>query len=398
MSADWGTVTVGRITLRETFTVTESGLDGRELSLSGQESSPDLTRAQLVVRHDNLLALQDSVIPVTFTDKPERNGYYTVKSVSADYAEWSGEVVTSTWKLDLTRLGTQGSLDLQSRLTGAVRANPYNLAGERWHAPPIGHYGYFTGATNPGVMTRTGADGPHLVYREVPAGSAPRWGCDPTDYLRGRVRFLSGGEELVGCDQECSTTSWSLSNGLVNVTPSVSASLDVQTYSGGAWQPKLWRVFSDTSTEVTSWDAVTLLHNEPEMVTVRLTKGLNPGRFVMDLTMRRGARLVEGYLKRGTADTLTVRLAAMENNTAPASGEYVVATGDDPAGNRFVAGSASNFTPHASGGLSLAATTRLDFFLGAVVNGSSPASGDGAAALRDQYLAAMPETIHGVRR
>ncbi|MDO3663067.1 hypothetical protein, partial [Bacillus sp. C28GYM-DRY-1] len=129
--------------------------------------------------------------------------------------------------------------------------------------------GYYTGSTNPTSMTRTGEDGAITVYRAVPSTFSPRWGCAAGDYMRGRVQFRSAGSELTGVDQECSTTVWQLSNGLVNVVPSASASLDVQAYTGGAWRSKLWRVFSDTSTEVTSWDAVTLLHNEPEAVCVR---------------------------------------------------------------------------------------------------------------------------------
>ncbi|MGC5565346.1 hypothetical protein ACPYPG_21260 [Streptomyces sp. FR-108] len=398
--SDWGTITVGRIALREVFTVQESGGDVRKLSVDGQEASTDLTRAQVTARHDNLLALEGTVVPVTFTNKPERNGYYTVESVAADLTEWPGGTTVKTdWKLSLTRLGTQGETDLQSRLTGARRSNPYNLAGERWHAPPIGHYGYYTGATNPTSMTRTGEDGAVTVYRAVPATFSPRWGCAAGDYMRGRVRFLSAGVELTGCDHECSTTSWQLSNGLVNVVPSASASLDVQAYTGGAWRSKLWRVFSDTTTEVTSWDAVNLLHNEPETVVVRFTKGLNPGRLHLDLTLRRGSRFVEGYLHRGTATAeLKVRLATAENYTAPASGEYVVATNDDAQGNRFIAGSASNFTPHASGGVLVTSATSLDFFLGVVAGGGTAASGDAAGVLRDQYLGALPERIYGVRR
>ncbi|MFB7111722.1 hypothetical protein [Streptomyces sp. NPDC056291] len=397
MSGDWGIITVGRISLREVVTVSESGGDARKLSVDGQEASPDLTRAELVARHDNLLALEGTLVPVTFIDKPERNGYYTVESVSADLTEHRGDVLKCDWKLSLTRLGTQGETDLQSRLTGAVRANPYSLAGERWHAPPIGHYSYYSGSTNPSSMTRAGEDGAITVYRGVPASFSPRWGCDPTKYMRGRVRFLSEGIELTGCDHECSPTDWELSNGLVKVVPSGSATLDVQAYTGGGWRSKLWRI-SDSITEVTSWDAATLLHNEPEAVIVRFTKSLNPGRLNLDLTLRRGSRVVEGYLHRGTADTLTVRLATTEANTAPASSGYVTATANDAAGNRFIVGSASAFTPHASGGLSLAATTRLDFFLGVVAGGGSAAAGDAATVLRDQYIGALPERIYGVRR
>lgn len=396
MAADWGTITVGRISLREKFTVSETGGATRKLSVEGREESPDLTRDGLIARHDNMLALENTVIPVTFSDKPERNGYYTVDSVSADLTEWSGEALTSAWKLDLTRLGTENETDLQSRLTGVARLNAFSLTGETWHAPPIGHYGYFTFGSNAASMTRTGEDGSVTVYRAVAASGSPRWGCDPSNYGKARVRFLSNSLEVVGVDQKVSATSWELSNSLVKVTPGSPGALNVQTYSGGAWHSKQWRVYADT--EITSWDAITLIHNEYEQVTARFTKGLAPGRVTLDLTLRRGARFAEGYLKRGTSATFTVRLNTAENFTNAASAGYIVASADDADGNRFVLGSAQNFTTHASGGMQKAAATAMDFFVGAVVNGTAPASGDEATVLRDQYIGALPEMVNGVRR
>ena len=99
-SYNWGDLTVGRIPLRETFTATEAGGDDRTLDLEGQESYPPLTRAQVNARHDGINALQaGQCIPVTFTDKPERNGYYTVKSTGSTYSEYLNEMVTATWKV-----------------------------------------------------------------------------------------------------------------------------------------------------------------------------------------------------------------------------------------------------------------------------------------------------------
>ena len=161
MTGTWLTVQFGRTSLRETFTVTEASAGSeRTLDLDGQESSPPLTRAVLVARHDNIEALQHDVpVAVTWTDKPERNGYYAVKSPAAVLREYVNDTVTSTWKVSLTRLGASSEVDLQTRLTGAVRANDFSLTGETWHAPPIGHTTYYTGATNPTLMTRTSSEG-----------------------------------------------------------------------------------------------------------------------------------------------------------------------------------------------------------------------------------------------
>lgn len=367
---NWGDVQLGRIPLRETFDATEAGGDDRTLDIDGQESYPPLTRAQVIARHDGINSLiPGALVPVTCTDKPERNGYYTVKASSSTYTEYRTEMVTADWKATLERVGSDAETDLQSRLTGAVRLNDFSLTGERWHAPPIGHYGYYTGATNPTTMTRTGADGAITVYRGVPANVSPRWGCPPTSYLTGRGKATTtGGQEVYGVDVPLAATGWALSNGLVNVTTSASASIDVQTYSG-AYASKLWNVsVAGSASSITSWDAATLLRNDPEMVILRLIKGLSPGRATLDLTLRRGSRFVEGYLQVGTSATLAVYRSSLETNTSVAASGYVTASGDDSDGNQFVIGSARTFTAHTNGGIIKTAATALDFWIGAVAS------------------------------
>lgn len=405
MTGTWGTVQLGRTTLRETFTVSEGSADARTLDLDGQESTPPLTRSELVARHDNLLALGQGIpVAVTWTDKPERDGYYLVKGTSAALREYVNDTVTSSWKVALERLGTVSEVDLQSRLTGAVRLNDFSLTGERWHAPPIGHTTYYTGATNPTLMTRTGADGAMTVYRGIPTGASPRWGCDPGDYLAGRVRIndtaaASGaGFEVEGTVRALPVASWTLGNALVNVTPTASAGmLDVQAYTGGAWHSKLWNI-SIGGANAAAWDSVTILRNDPEQCILRLTAPRSPGRATLDLGLRRGSRIVEAYLQSGAASTLAVYLRTPEANTSVAASGYVVATGDDADGNRFAAGSARTFTAHADGGVSKATTATLDVWLGVVAGGGSAVSGDAATDLRNMYIGSLAEQTYVVRR
>jgi len=397
---DWGSIQLGRTLLRETFEASESGGD-RGLDLDGQESYPPLTRVVLTATHDNLNALEgDSPIAVTFTDKPERNGYYQVKGNSSTLKEYRGEMATADWKVSLSRLGAVGEVDLQSRLTGVVRLNDFSLTGERWHAPPIGHFGYYTGATNPSTMTRTGADGAMTVYRSVPAAVSPRWGCSPPNYLKGRVRVTdtAAGLETDGTQRPLPAASWALANGLVNVTPSASAGvIDVQAYTGGAWHSKLWNITLGGS-NVAAWDSASILRNDLEHAIIRLTASRSPGRVTLDLALRRGARTVEGYLQSGSSATLAVYLRTLETNTSAAASGYVVATGNDEDGNRFAAGSARTFTAHASGGVSKASATALDFWLGVAAGGGSAVSGDAATDLRNQYIGALAEQTYCVRR
>lgn len=391
-----GDLTIGRYAVRETWSVSETGAG--VLQVAGREVMPPLTRPEVVYRYESALGSQGLMVPVLWEDKPERSGYYTVTSASGDIMDRAAEgVVVAEWKMSLTRHGSDTDVDLESRLTGAVRANDFALAGERWHAPPPAHYGYYTGATIPSTMTRAGTEGVVTVYRGVPAGVSPRWGCAVEDFLVGRVRLLSAGYERVGVGQAVNATDWELNNTLVRVRPLLAGgTLEVAAFTGGAWRPKNW--WADVGgAQIARWEAATILRNDPEMVVVRLTEHRAPaGRAVLDLTLRRGSRAVEGYLQRGDSGTLSVYLASAEAMTDSTS--YVVKTTDDANGNRAIAGSARNFDPHASGGLVKTATTWLDFYLGVVAGGGGAVSGDQAVNLRDQYIASMPEVTMAVKR
>jgi hypothetical protein len=234
----------------------------------------------------------------------------------------------------------------------------------------------------------------------VPANVSPRWGCAPGDYLDGRVKVTTtGAQEVYGVDVPLAAAGWALSNGLVNITPGASGTLDVQAYTGSAYHSKEWNVsVAGSGSSITSWDGATLLRNDPEMCIMRLVKGLSPGRASLDLTLRRGSRFVEGYLQTGTSATLAAYRSTLETNTSFAASGYVTATGDDADGNRFAVGSARTFTAHTNGGVIKSSATSLDFWIGVEAGGGSAVSGDAATDLRSQYVACLPEAVYGVRR
>src|SRR5690606_25178543 len=119
------------------------------------------TVAMVAFLHEQVTSLQKGlVVPVTFRDKAVLDGYYTVDTVSSELTDHQSEVSRADWTIDLKSCGSHTEVDLQSRLTGAVRANDFSATGERWHAPPIGHYSYFTGTTDVSSwVDRTSADG-----------------------------------------------------------------------------------------------------------------------------------------------------------------------------------------------------------------------------------------------
>jgi hypothetical protein len=402
-------MTIGRIALRETFTVSEdsgdlrttSTEDPRTISVSGEESSPPLTIAATIQRHDDILSMNSSLLNVTWTDKPDRNGFYMNKATSAELTNTLGSTVRSVWKIDLSRVGSESETDIESRLTGTVRANNFSLLGERWHAPSIGHYAYYTGSSVPSTGSRASADGSITVYRGLSAGSSPRWGVSPGNFPGGRARILDGAVERAGVNTTISASGWEIQNALVRVRPlfSTNGSLEVAAWDGSAWDTKNWNIsVVAAGTIVNTWDGATILRNDYEMCVLRLIKNLSPGRANLDLTLRRGSRFVEGYLQRGDAQTMAVSLNVLENATNVASGGYVWATSNDGSGNKATAGTAHTFTPHANLGIQLAGTTALDFYLGAVVGGTGATAVDGVTVLRDQYIGALAESTLGVRR
>lgn len=388
---------VGRLCLTEPRELAETG--EATLTMSGREAWPTVhcpERADVLAAHEAVLGLRGALVQLQFGRKDERDGYYTIVEASSTLVD----VVRAAyidWSLTLVRHGPDTAVDLESRLTGAARKNDHDASGERWHAPAIGHYAYHTGSTIPSAMTRTGEDGPITVYRGVPAGVSPRWGCAVGDYLAGRVRITTGfpGRELTGTLAVMDPQEWHVSNGLVRVGRfHTSGSIEVASYTGG-WKPKIWQIDIGDG-PITGWDAVSILRNDLEAATVRLTDSRGPGRVAVDLTVRRGSRFVEVYVQRGNSGSISVYLATPEEMDDEDA--YVVATAADADGNQATAGSARNFAPHADGGLTVTSTTTLDCYLGVVAGGGEAVSGDDAEDLLEQYIGALPEVVTAVRR
>jgi hypothetical protein len=405
MATTWGTMQVGRLTLRENFTLTaarNASTGDRTLTVDGEESSPPLTVAEVAQRQEDILGLLGRYLPITFTDKTDHNGFYLITDTDAGpLTNWGAEVVKFTWQIQAVRVGSDNAVDVSSRLTGVARTNDFGLTGERWHAPAASAYAYFTGvgAQPSGSVARACSDGGQLtVYRGVPASASPRWGVTLANYQRGRVRVLVAGVERSGTNISvtASAGAWSLENGLVRVEQGSSATFQLSAWDGAAWDRIDWNVSVTGSATggLTSWDAVTVLRNDYELGTVRLLKATagasGAGRAILDLSLRRGSRFVEATLQTDASTTVGVYRSASEAGTAPASGGHVVASANDAGGNRYVVISPRTFTAMTTvGGITKSAATRLDFGLGAVVGGSAAPSGDAASAMTSQYLTAM---------
>ncbi len=402
--ATYGTVTVGRLVLRETFTIkadVHAGHGQRTVTIEGEESMPPLSMAQLIQRSEDIMTMRDMVMPIFFTNKSDFNGFYIINDTGVEAINYIQGVAKFSWSIKAERIGPANSSEIESRLTGITRKNDFGKTGTLWHAPAINHYAYYTGSTRPStVVSRPSEDGAVSVYYPIPADTSPRWSVSVTDYAKGRARIKIDGLERTGTNLRDGVT-WELSNGIVRATPAASGGIVLGVWNGSTYETKVWNVSVGASaTPIGDYQAMSVLRNDFEMVTIRLVKNMSPvGRSTLDLSIRRGARFVEGYLETDVSSTLAVGLGVAESGTAPASGGYVAATSNDADGNRGIVGTARSFTAQTGRtGIQKSAAVDLDFFIGSVYNGGSAVSGDAAADLANQYIGSLAEMTMAVRR
>ncbi len=403
----WGVARVGRLQLSELYTCQENhnaGTGEKTLSIVGQHYTgwKGATSDAVQKMQEDVVGLADRIVPVTFEHKTDQNGYYQIHDVNVTALNWVSEAVVSfDWSFIMRKFGPDNNVDLESRVGTIVRTNGYAATGERWQAPPIGHYAYFVGSAGvSGTVSRASADGAVVVYRGLPSGINPRWGCPVGSYLGGRARFLTDGVERVGTNLRATTTGWEINNGLVQITPlTANGMLRISSWGGTAWETKDWHIaLGGATTSLGNPDQLTVLRNDFEMVTIRLLKAASPGRTLVDITLRRGSRFAEIYIQTHSSATLGAYLETTETATDNTASGYVVATNNDAAGNKFVVGSSVVTTYTTNRGLSKAAVTALDVFIGSVVDGTGAATGDAALDLRNQYIGAVSESTMAVRR
>jgi len=400
-------MTIGRLEVSERHELSEqhnAGTGERTIQVTGQHfigyRGADLAEVQR--KQEDILGLADRIVPVRFSNKSDQDGFYRVQDVGASVLDWPEDMMRSfEWNFILSKYGPDNVLDIESRMGTVVRANNYVLTGERWHAPPIGHTAYFTGSTLPSTsMTRTGTDGAITIYRTIPANINPRYACSALAYPAGRVRVLTGGFERTGVGIRASATGWELNNGLVRVTPLLAAGmLQVSAWGGTAWETKAWHIArGGATTSLGNFDSMTVIRNDFELATIRLLKAHTIGRTYVDVSLRRGSRLAEVYIQTDVSSTLGAYLETTETASNQTATGYVTATADDADGNRFIVGSSKTVAYTTDRGISKAAVTGLDVYLGVVFAGGSAAAGDAATVLRDQYIGAVSETTAVVKR
>ncbi len=412
----YGPLTIGRLTLTEDFTVKETGSSGREMAVSGQESWPPLPDADSVrYRGEQLMAMEDQIVPVMFSSKSDRNGFYIVNNPSVNYTNYDGNVSIADWSVSLKRLGNESETFFESRLIGGNRLSYYggNVA-ERWHSPSASHQGYYTGASIPGSMTRTGSEGALTIYRGLAPDVSPRWGSAPSTYMRGASRITVNGSIRTGMTCPNTPLDWSIDNTLMKVgLDTNNATFRIWFYRSGLYQdtytdlygsgsfisPKSWIINIDgIATQSPAY--VSILRNSPEECIVRTTHQNQTGFSTVDYSLRRGSRFVSIFAQHGDATTFALFPITAPSAATDSGNGYIYQTSNDSDGNRFVTGSASNINVITSAGYieSVNPATSFSMFAGIERNGTSAQDGDRAVDLAAQYLGQPSEVVKAVHR
>ena len=409
-------LTIGRVGLDvdvgDPEKIQESGArqGARQLRFAGALIGATLDETKAL--RDELLASAElgRVTPVTWTGDASLDGFYRIRSVSVATRSLNDKGF-APFAVDLERIGTAGDLVFRTKLTGTVAANDHGITeteSAAFWAPARGAVAVDHGATVPSTVSRTGPSGAVVVFLDVGYTVDPFWTITAAAFYNGAVKVSTGAtlRERAGLSVANDPGNWRLDNELVRVTPNATGGrLDVSHHDGTQWETeKVWRIQSGGS-DVGAWDAMAVLRNTADEVAVRLTRDVTAGgRYTLDLSLRRGSRFVEGYLTRHAAATLKVVLATAEagTNITPTGGTGVGAVRkitNDSDRNRYVVGSAKSFvSDFVTGGLSIASTTTLDFFIGSEIAGGGAAAGDTADDLVGQYLGALAADTVALRR
>lgn len=413
-------LTIGRVgldvTLEHPYSWDSSGRSDRVRGYitDSTVANRNAIRSELVEQVGRLVA-------VTWTKDTTRDGFYIVRSASvrSDVNRKSFETDgLMEFTVDLDRIGSVGSVELQSLITGTVVANDFGVITTEtkpFHAPSVGALTYDSGSGAPTVIERTTSDGAITVFEDITDTENPTWSVSPSTYYSGAAQIKVSSLLRSGLDAPNDPEDFELSNGLVRLKPGTTASvsdgtLEVEWYDGSAWDTAKVFYLTHATVQIPRWHYITILRNTPEECRIRLVRDAAESpptsyRHILDISLRRGSRFLACYYTwTNTAIDMQIRVETNEASTAVtptgATGTFGIrATSNDASGNRFVLACPKTQTQDLTNGrITQAATTTFPFMIGSEVGGSGAASGDQAADLMLQYLGWVSETVRAVRR
>jgi hypothetical protein len=409
-----GALTIGRVGLDLDLEATDLRLTSRQdslLQIRGEVAPANSGEATSIRDELSKMADEGLILPVTLSSDPTIDGFYELSDVTLDVgiASLSGYY---PFRASLRRLGSEGKIAIESRLTVGLRSNDHSInfgtSEPFWSAADIGDNTVELGAASGLTTLNRSASGSLtiVIYRDVPNTLLSIiHGQDAGNYYSGAAVVEVGATLRVvsGRDSENQPMNWRLSNGLIRVSPDgTNGRLSVEHFDGTVWETAKVYTLEEGGAEIGQWDYLAILRNDPAAVTIRLVErqaGAAP--VYLDLTLRRGSRFIEGYLAR-QKDTATTSWN-VEHTTAEAGTSLtgaLRATANDADGNRYVIGSSKTMTKDTTQG-GIAPTTNatnFPFFIGSAVAGSGAVAGDTPADLVNQYHGYLTETLTAVQR
>lgn len=397
----------------------QSSERGHVLTIEGEVALP--TPEDSVVLRNQLAGLSENsvaLVPITFSEDSSIDGYYTVRNVRLDMREASMSGYYP-FRLYADRVGSDGMVALESKLTVGLRANNHSITpGEPFWAIPQdatpASYSEWFGSEPDSAIDRDVDDPVATVMSvglEVPStAKSVVYGLEAAMFNGGAAKLETGPDlnnlsVVAGLDCENTPLSWRVSNGMIRCRSIVEGNYGrvyIEHYDGTSWvSGKTWSLYTNTSTIVGEWNFISVIRNDPAAVTIRTVsrQGDHTKPVYLDITLRRGSRFVEfrASVDRNAPAT-TWRIVPGTTASSLITGG-LRATSNDGDGNRQVHGTSKSFTYNLTTGmLQVASTTTFDYFIGSEIGGSGAQAGDQSADLVKQYMGFLTETIGPVMR
>lgn len=420
-------------TLQHPYEWTQSGTS---VTLSGLHVAASDDQAALMVNNidsfDPTSEPYEPVVAVTSSSAPTLNGWYRVMGASATLGRGSiGGTRHVSWSATLRRMPMSTQIEATTQY-GALLSGPtdatLNAAGDA--------NGAICGFPNAAVdvdcgdstrrtkaaVTRTTEDGAsvRIAYGGsfLPGTLYHAWTVDPASAYVGSCRVkgtygsTSGLLFLGHALQPEVDTNFELSNGLIRAKLNASGALIIQAWDSGSWVtvgPATWTITGTISASTFSWAAtstsvITIIANSPERCTVRIVGdqisagGTRRGRLWVDLTVKRGSRVVQIDLNTDFSPSWSI--APSSNSASTTSTNYARQTTADASGNRWVVAATGTLTFNTTtGAVTNASTVTTGYWaIGSEIDGASATGPNTAQAVAYEFFAGRGESARVVIR
>lgn len=435
-------VHIGRLSITSPESLQHSsGSDGKTLSITGKLGGVENELEHLKYIRDQLqsMARMDEHVPFRYDGDSSLNGYVKITGVQVSVAKYL--LGSFSYSVDMEYVGREGDVMFESRLTGSLLENDFNVSSvttEQFHAAPAGHYAYIHN-NNPDSDIRVCKDltsdnefasvNLYLKRSQNLRDNNAQYVVDIEDYYKGCCQISIGTHpqktnsgitstvNSVMCGKDANNwqvgDSLILENGLIKLvlgTSTSKATVNTFIYDDTQYATEQEWIFS--SGQITSgnqqgddfagWRRVQILVNRPEVAIVRCTTYLNTdksGRLTVDFALRRGSHFVSVISNYYTAGTpvnfgLYTTPSTVADDSTISNGYIVDGTASPEDNNSWILGSTASLSTdtnltekgiiqRAVGG------TTFPFFIGYILRDADtglPADPDDAASIYNQYI------------